>query len=128
MSKGFDRALAPLFDGSLAPGVYRASTSAADLVARLEEAGWRTGSIVGPPTKADVLRQLGVALRFPAYYGHNLDALWDCLRDLSRPTAVVWSRWQAFAVDHPSDWAAIVELLRDRSVDEPAFALVLTAD
>jgi ribonuclease inhibitor len=27
-------------------------------------------------------------LRFPLWYGNNLDALYDCLTDLSEPTAI----------------------------------------
>jgi hypothetical protein len=39
-------------------------------------------------------------LSFPSYYGSNLDALWDCLQDLSVPqrggTLVVLNRFDAF--------------------------------
>ena len=34
------------------------------------------------PDKAALLAQLAAALRFPAYFGGNLDALEECLRDL----------------------------------------------
>lgn len=39
-------------------------------------------------------------LSFPSYYGSNLDALWDCLQDLSVPqrggTVIVLNRFDAF--------------------------------
>ena len=39
-------------------------------------------------------------LNFPSYYGSNLDALWDCLQDLSVPqrggTVIVLNRLDAF--------------------------------
>jgi hypothetical protein len=33
--------------------------------------------------KDDLLRALAAGLRFPAYFGHNWDALEECLRDLT---------------------------------------------
>ncbi len=40
--------------------------------------------------KAHLLRQIGDELRFPSYYGQNLDALSDCLSDLEwLPAATV---------------------------------------
>ena len=30
---------------------------------------------------------------WPGYFGANLDALWDGLTDLRRPTAVILERW-----------------------------------
>lgn len=33
--------------------------------------------------KLDLLRALSARLKFPAYFGHNWDALEECLRDLS---------------------------------------------
>ena len=41
---------------------------------------------------ADVHAYLAATLRFPAYYGRNLDALNDCLGDLDRPTCVTVRR------------------------------------
>ena len=40
-------------------------------------------------TMAQVLSFLGEALDFPPYYGQNLDALYDCLTDLSSPTRLL---------------------------------------
>jgi hypothetical protein len=44
-------------------------------VVPVEASGWTT--------EADLHRDLAAALDFPGYYGHNLDALNDCLRDLA---------------------------------------------
>jgi Barstar (barnase inhibitor) len=40
--------------------------------------------LVGPvASRAEALDAIGAALNFPAWYGRNLDALYDCLVDLS---------------------------------------------
>jgi hypothetical protein len=48
-------------------------------------------------SEKDVLHSLAVALEFPEYFGHNLNALSDCLGDLAIPPqggrAVVFSRY-----------------------------------
>lgn len=36
-------------------------------------------------------RQLMEKLSLPAYYGHNLDALHDCLTDIAEPTHILLS-------------------------------------
>lgn len=40
-------------------------------------------------TAEDLHRALAEGLRFPAWYGGNLDALHDCLTDLNEPTELV---------------------------------------
>lgn len=45
-------------------------------------------------TVALLHRQLQERLRFPDYYGANLDALWDCLQYIDLPLTV---RWYHFA-------------------------------
>lgn len=37
---------------------------------------------------AEVHEYLAEVLQFPSYYGHNLDALNDCLGDVSRPVRI----------------------------------------
>jgi len=40
---------------------------------------------------AAVYRALADAFRFPAYFGHNPDALWDALGDYSgEPVELIW--------------------------------------
>lgn len=41
-------------------------------------------------TRREVLGALGRALDLPPWFGCNLDALEECLRDLTAPTTLVW--------------------------------------
>jgi RNAse (barnase) inhibitor barstar len=52
----------------------------------LAERGYQIVRIdaAAPETERDFLDAIGVALDFPDYYGHNLDALNDCMRDVVR--------------------------------------------
>lgn len=63
---------------------------------RLDASGWRT--------QADLHRDVKAALDFPDYYGDNLDAFNDCLRDLAMAgagdatgTVLVLTGYDAFA-------------------------------
>jgi ribonuclease inhibitor len=38
--------------------------------------------------------QLSMELGFPAWYGSNLDALYDCLTDIHEDTLLVVSHWE----------------------------------
>ena len=40
------------------------------------------------PTRRGIHEYIAARMEFPEYYGHNLDALYDCLTDITEPTAV----------------------------------------
>ncbi|MEO7193376.1 MAG: barstar family protein [Pseudonocardiaceae bacterium] len=68
--------------------------------------------MVGPVTsKAEALQAIGVALSFPAWYGRNLDALHDCLADLSGEHVLVWAGHRQLAVSDPNAYHAILAVL-----------------
>lgn len=85
----------------------------------------RVARLEGGGRLHDVLGRLGRALDFPAYYGQNMDAAWDCLNDLTEPTLLLWCGWQDFAVAEPEDWAALVGMFDERCAKQPDFAVVL---
>ncbi|MEC5387191.1 barstar family protein [Uliginosibacterium sp. H3] len=70
-------------------------------------------------TAPSLLRHIGQALRFPAWYGENWDALADCLTDLS------WSEAEGFVLAvrgsdalrtaQPELWQTLVDLLNEVS-------------
>lgn len=124
--------LAGLLIGPAPAGVYRlrddASVDAAVAVA--EAAGWRvaTASTDGVTERRAVFAALKDALGFPGWFGHNLDALVDCLRDVDTEpgTLLVWTGSAAFAAAAPDRFRAILAVLRDRALDPDAPARFLT--
>jgi len=75
--------------------------------------------------KREVLVRMGEALGFPGHYAANLDALADCLGDLTDPTGLEWSGWQTFQADDPAAFGQVVLVLDDRTEQQPAFAVWL---
>ena len=62
--------------------------------------------------------QLAEALRFPAWYGSNLDALHDCLTELSQDVT--------FTVLWPEFLPGLKRVLIDSAEDNPHLTLILT--
>jgi RNAse (barnase) inhibitor barstar len=130
--------LAALLAGRAAPGTYRwrSGAAVADVRDTVEHAGWRFAHHDGraDETRADVLAGLGTALDFPAYYGQNLDALADCLRDVvpatSTGTLLLWDAWGPFARAHERSFTRVLQVLRGRSGEERGapFAVLLRGD
>lgn len=83
--------------------------------------------------KRALLDALASALRFPATFGRNWDALADCLGDLSwlPPGGLVllWDGADALAGAAPADFATALEVLGEAATDwaaqgRPVFVLV----
>lgn len=65
-------------------------------------------------------RKLARFLSFPAWYGHNLDALYDCLTELPSPTRLSFGNWNSAA-----PWAAGFEaVLEDAQCDCPDLTVI----
>jgi len=67
--------------------------------------------------KNSFLNATARALRFPAYFGHNWDAFYDCLLDLKHDegagTLLVLRDASGFARAEPEEFAAAVDTLAD---------------
>lgn len=67
--------------------------------------------------KKGVLRQIGREFAFPAWYGANLDALYDCLTDLATANAaglvVLIERLPRNASFSANDRTALLDVFRD---------------
>lgn len=48
-------------------------------------------------SKEEFHRALAETLRFPAHYGMNLDALYDCLGEISQTTHLILRNWEQVA-------------------------------
>ncbi|MBP2831190.1 barstar family protein [Aquimarina sp. U1-2] len=78
------------------------------------------GSINGIncPTKKNALREIGLAFLFADHYGQNLDALEDCLTDLSwiehRKVVLIINDFDLFLKEESSEFKNMfLELLND---------------
>jgi RNAse (barnase) inhibitor barstar len=106
------RALAPLDAGALAHWARESGQRFIDV------------DLADARDKKSVLRAIGRALDFPAYYGANLDALYDCLTDLPEHEGI--SGWVIVLRHLPT--AALDEEQRDALLDVFRDALESFAD
>lgn len=108
----------------------------ADAARALEHARARgaLAHLLGPVmSKAEALDAIGTALNFPAWYGRNLDALHDCLTDLSWQPAgehvLIWTGHRQLEAEDPDGYRAIVAVLNDATAASSGRPLsVLLAD
>lgn len=80
---------------------------------RLDAGAWQT--------QADFHRDIAAALGFPDYYGRNLDAFDDCLRDVAMytygasrdatGTVIVFTGYDAFAAREPRAAQVILDII-----------------
>lgn len=121
--------LAAVLAGRHAPGVHRweSALEVDDVRTAVEHAGWVFAYVDGAAleTRAEVLRVLGETLAFPEHYGHNLDALNDCLRDLAGPTVLLWEAWGGFARAEARQFGAVFDVLAGRGSDDPPLEVLL---
>jgi RNAse (barnase) inhibitor barstar len=106
-----------LFRDPARSGVYRLSDMAAwaPQFATTKCAVWRI-DLAKVRSKARLLATLARALDFPEWFGHNWDALQDCLTDLSwRPApgyVVVLENCEGLAASAPEAFATTLEVCR----------------
>lgn len=107
---------------------------AARALAEARERGARA-HLIGPVTnQAEALDAIGAALSFPAWYGRNLDALYDCLTDLSWLPAgehvLIWSGHRDLEITDPDGYRAVLAVLDDAvaaSTGNPLAVLLVDA-
>lgn len=83
-----------------------------DTLSRLRRAG-RTPYVVSGATKSALLESFAATFHFPDYFGHNLDALADSLRDIQvrTPATIVWDDAATLARTDHSTYAAVEQIL-----------------
>lgn len=83
-------------------------------------------------TSAEAMDAIAETLSFPGYFGHNLDALYDCLTDLKwlppGEHLLIWSRPEVLRARDLAAYETLRNTLRDAVADdtpEKAFLSVL---
>jgi RNAse (barnase) inhibitor barstar len=116
--------LRDLLTEALPTGVYRwpvpGSTRRADVEDAADAAGWRLYWLAGQAVtdKDEFLTLCADTFAFPDWFGHNWDALHDCLTDLTweDPASgylVVYAGWQALAQEEPDSFATALEIFAE---------------
>ena len=77
---------------------------------------------------AEVHRAFAETLEFPAWYGNNLDALYDMLTERTEELTVVLAHRAELARTLGSRYAALLALLNDASEENPALTVELPCD
>lgn len=121
-------------------GVYHLPADGGSVIAAAAAGGLglARADLTGCRDKDEFLRRIAPALRFPPWFGHNWDALVDCLTDMSWwPAAghvLILEHADGFRTAAERDFLTAIEILeeaaRDRSADEaPLWTFVgLAAD
>ena len=63
-------------------------------------------------SKAAFLEAVAAALNFPDYFGHNWDALDECLADIEEDTEVVWTDSGFYAAADPEGFRVAVDCFK----------------
>jgi hypothetical protein len=114
--------LAALLAGHREPGIFRwHGAFDVDTVRHtVEHADWHFVHLDGltHQTKQEFLEGIGEAFGFPEHYGHNFDALADCLHDVvagdSNGTVLLWDGWGPFARDEEQAFSVALSVLGGR--------------
>ncbi|MDN5860722.1 MAG: barstar family protein [Pseudonocardia sp.] len=106
------------------PGVTRSRLGATATAAAARRRGASVG-VVGPTgRRRELLAAIGRELRFPGYYGGNLDALEECLGDLSWLPAgqvvLVWDGDDELRRADPAGHAALLDVLTEAAEQSEA--------
>ncbi len=106
------------------------SAHVAGLAAAARAAGRVPRTVSGGWSRRGTLRAFGRDLGFPDYYGVNLDALVDCLRDLDspdgRPFEVIWNS-KGLRRRDPGAYADIVGALAEVDAERPDMTVTVLA-
>jgi len=108
--------LLTLLPKSKRAGVYRSAIAASEIVAAAKTAGLQVYKIdlARARGKSGLFEALSKALKFPAHFGKNWDALNDCLTDLTwvdgRGWVLILAHGRPFAAKHPAEFDIALDL------------------
>lgn len=105
-------------------GVYHLPSDGGAAIAAAAAAaglGVARADLTGCRDKAEFLRRIAAALRFPAWFGHNWDALADCLGDMSWWPAeghvLILEHADGFRIAAENDFLEALEILGEAAGD-----------
>lgn len=112
--------------GQRAPGAFPVPAGTPVSTDQATAAGWQVAVLDGRAitSAAELFEACAGALEFPEWFGHNFDALTDCLRDLSWLPApgylLVWRHAEVLAGCAPQAYATAYRVLATVSAERLA--------
>ena len=108
--------------------VLDADTAIADVVREANAAGRPIAIVPAGDDKADSIARFGEVLGFPDWFGHNLDALFDCLLQhyhRAPDSELVWDGTAGLRERDASAFERIRLVLTDAERESPALSVTL---
>ena len=113
--------------------VLGAGTAVSEVVGEAQRAGAEVVVVPGAADKRASLERFAEVLRLPDWFGHNLDALADCLHDLAEtPPAegstgrhLVWDGTAELHRADPEAFEGICSVLEDVADEHDAFTVTV---
>ena len=105
-----------------------ADNAIGDVVREARAAGKAVDVVPAGADKADSIARFGEALNFPDWFGHNLDALFDALRDRYRDapaTELVWDGTATLRESEATAFDQIRQVLADAEDECPALTVAI---
>jgi RNAse (barnase) inhibitor barstar len=106
--------------------------SVADVVREAQRDGDHVSVVPAGATKAESLDLFAEVLRFPDWFGRNLDALADCLHDFAeepleagRLRHLVWDGVALLRRSHPESYQDLTGVLAEVTEDHDAFVVTV---
>lgn len=119
-------------DGRAAADVFRwVGDPARDLETEAVESDWTVWLLdtSAVETADDFYGEVRAAWGLPPWFGDNLDALFDALRDaVDGPSVLIWDGSRAVELVGGSLASDVVKVLRDTIAESGAFAVILRDD
>ncbi|MCW2801058.1 MAG: hypothetical protein JWQ70_2530 [Aeromicrobium sp.] len=123
---------ASLLSGMTSPGLFSwRGASDRDLVGEAEAAGWQalTLDTTAVTSMSEFYDTVAAAWQLAAWFGRNLDALFDVLGDLTtEPTILVWNGVRQLTEVDPIQVSAVLDVLRDAAGQAASFAVIVLDD
>jgi RNAse (barnase) inhibitor barstar len=123
---------ASLLSGTTSPGLFSwRGDPDRDLVDEAQAAGWQALDLdtTEVTSLTEFYDEVARSWQLPAWFGGNLDALFDVLGDLTtEPTILVWNGLRQLAEVDPIHASAVLDVLRDAAGQATSFAVIVLDD